>query len=268
MTTVQTMFKLRPRSGQGVLALVAVIAAACSLGSCGPKERGRLDVPEVLVAPYDSTRGTVLWAVVPLTNESGASFVDQMAVSDALVTKIAETRGLSCLPLNRTIAAMRALGSKSVNSPNQAKALANALGADGLVVGSITAYDPYNPPKIGLNLALFTRDGGQMDQAIDPFGISIQYSEFMKRITTQYNERPASVVTLHLDGSNHEVLMDLKRYQTGRHDVDSALGWRTALMNMDLYTQFAAYEAVGRLLEMERMRVAQPAPRDAKQAAR
>ena len=264
MTTVQTMFKLPPHSFLGVV----VAAALTALASCGPKERGQLFVPSVQVSPYDSTRGNVLWAVVPLTNESGASFVDHMAVSDALVAKIAETRGLSCLPLNRTIAAMRALGSKSVNSPNQARALANALGADGLVVGSITAYDPYNPPKLGLNLALFTRDGAQVDQTIDPFGISIQYSEFMKRITTQYNERPSSVVTLHLDGANHEVLMDLKRYQIGRHDIDSAMGWRTALMNMDLYTQFAAYEAVGKLLDQERLRLAQPAPRDAKQAAR
>lgn len=274
MTTVQTMLKNRFAGVARVCALVGLIGSVFVLTTSCQSERGKLEVPEVLVSPYDSTRGNTLLAVVPLNNESGVSFVDAMSVSDAIVAKLQETRGLSCVPLNRSIAGLRAMNSSPVGTPQQAKALANALGVDGLIVGTITAYDPYNPPKLGLNLALFMRDVEvPVDDSIDPFSIQTQSTDFTKKLRTQYLEKPASVVSVHLDASNHEVLMDLKRYSIGRHDDASAMGWRGALASMDLYTQFAAYQAVSRLIEQERLRLVPPPPpppstKGAKQAGR
>lgn len=233
----------------GVLLLVAMMVG------CSPTNRDRLDPPDVLVAPYRAVQGDVLWAVAPLTNESGVSFVDTGMIADRLVNTIDEVRGLACLPLNRTLAAMRARGMRSVSSPEDARALAQTLGVDGLIVGTITAYDPYDPPKLGLKLALFARNPGVTQPELDPMRLQTAYTEFDRDLATQFLDRPVSTLSEYLDGANHEVQMELRRYATGRHNPETALGWRSILASMDLYTQFATFVAVSRFIEQERLRV-------------
>jgi hypothetical protein len=259
MTTVQTMHMPKTRSVRRgwmprvMLGSSLVLAAALSGCNSGPKQ-AELVPPELLVAPYDTSRGEVLWAVAPLGNESGVSTVDTDLVADALVAKIDQARGIACLPLNRTIAAMRSRGMRSVRTPGDARILATALGVDALLVGNITAYDPYDPPKLGLSLALYSRQRAEGDE-LDPVKLKTSFSDYGQISRSQFADRPAAVVSETLDGANHEVQMELRRYATGRHDQTSALGWRSALASMDLYTEFAAHFAVSRLLEQERLRL-------------
>lgn len=254
MTTVQTMLARTAAT----LTIVGAALFTMTGGGCASGNRDRLDPPEVLVAPYDTSKGDVLWAVVPLGNESGVSYVDTLMVSDTLVNKIDEARGLACLPLNRTIAAMRSRNMNAVRSPAEARALANLLGVDGLIVGTVTSYDPYNPPKFGMKLALFSReaDGGVM--SVDPMRLQMAYTDAIRTQRTRYDDKPIATLSEHLDGANHEVQMEAMRYAVGRHEPGSSLGWRRVLASMDLYTEFSAQIAVSRLLEQERLRLAQP----------
>lgn len=260
MTTVQTMLGTC-RAGLALIAALWMIAGFLS-GCSGNDARVP---PQVLVAPYDSSQGEALWAVVPLANESGVSFADTDLVADALVAKLDEARGIACLPLNRTIAAMRARGMTALRSPGDARMLANTLGVDALVIGSITAYDPYSPPKLGLTLAVFAKENRPSD-GVDPMKLQTAYTDQDPKVRTQYLDRPIAAMSEHYDGANHEVQLALQRYAAGRHEPASALGWRGMLASMDLYVEFAAYQAVSRLLELERLRLAQPA--EAQQASR
>src|SRR5262249_27350631 len=151
--------------------------------------------PEVLVSPYDTSAGDVLWAVVPLNNESGTSAADALAISDRLVNKITEVEGLAAVPMNRTMAAMRALGMPAVRSASDARYLAEALGADGIIVGTITSYDPYNPPKVGLALALFAKEGrGRAGpELIDLRTLQKSYSEGQPAPGTRVADAPVAV---------------------------------------------------------------------------
>lgn len=220
--------------------------------------RDQLNPPDVLVAPYNTVQGDVLWAVAPLANESGASFVDTGMVSDALIAKIDEVRGVACLPLNRTLAAMRARGLRRISTPAEARQLAQELGVDGLIIGTITAYDPYDPPTLGLKLALFARNPGVDAPHLDPLKLQMSYTEFDRSLASAYLTKPVATVSEHLDGANHEVQMELQRYATGRHEPSGALGWRSMLKSMPLYTEFTAFVAVSRLIEQERLRVSRP----------
>lgn len=244
-----------------MLALLFALSLAALTTIAGCAKPDPLSPPDVLIAPYNNVQGDVLWAVVPLANESGVSFVDTEMIADQIVHKLDEVRGLACLPLNRTIAAMRARAMTAVTTPEQARILCTTLGADGLIVGTITAYDPYDPPKIGMKLALFARTAGADKPTMDPLRLQISYTEFDRKLAAQYLSKPVATVSQHLDAANHEVLYELRRYATGRHQPDSALGWKAILASMDLYTQFASFVAVSRLIESERLRVAQqPAP--------
>ncbi len=240
------------------LLLLAGVAAPVITGCATDPDS--LRPPHVLVAPYDATEGNVLWAVVPLINESGTTNADSFAISDALVARITETRGLSAVPVNRTIGAMRSLGLTQVATVADARVLAQALGADGVIVGSITAWDPYDPPKIGISVALFAREGRLRtgDDWLDPVALEMAYTDYglAPATASAVSQAPASVVAGHLDGANHETLMEVRRYAEGRHDYDAALGWRRYLASMDLYTDFAAYWAVRGLLDKEQLRLA------------
>jgi hypothetical protein len=251
---------------RAIAQVVLFMLALCALVAPGCQGRPDLVPPEVLVAPYAAGRGEPVWAVAPLRNESGVSVVDANAVADALVARLGETRGITCLPLNRTFAAMRAIGMSEVRTPSDARRLAQAVGADAIIVGTITAYDPYDPPKLGLNLGLF---GARRAMAVggDPQAIQVQARDMAAALTAG-DDRPLSVISEHLDSANHAVLMNVRRYAEGRHDFDSALGWKRYTASMELYTQFAAWYAAHRLIQEERLRLAAPAEQDGESSAR
>lgn len=255
MTIVQSMLFHRVCVAMPGLPLIALCAM---LGACtSTNPRHALTPPEVLTSPYDSVKGDALWAVVPLVNESGVSFADTLALSDTLVQVITETRGLTCVPMNRTLTALRAMGNRPINSPQAARMLANFMGVDGVVLGSITAYDPYDPPKIGLNLALFIRDTGRPEEVIDPIQMQAAFTDHTKTAPSQFLDRPASLASEHFDAASHDVQFELRRYGAGRTDPNSSLGWRSGLISMDMYSKFAAHQTLARLLEHERLRLAQ-----------
>lgn len=256
MTSAQTMlgWAALVRGLRAIALAVVLIGVAWSAGC---RAKPELTPPGVLVSPY---AGDALFAVIPPRNESGASFVDPDRVGDMLVASLAQTRGLRCLPLNRTIEAMRALGLPSVNSAMEANQLARALGVDGIVAATITAYDPYDPPTIGLTLALFPQPslGGRREGPLDdPRLLAMQASD--AGYTGMRGSEPTAVESVHLDARSHDVLLRLRRYAEGRKEKETALDWRIYTASMDLYTQFGAHEAVRGLLDHEWLRLARVA---------
>lgn len=267
MKTAPTMLRLRraaqaSRAGSLSLLLFSLSHALLACDS-GTKQRA-LTPPRVIVAPYDSVHGETLWAVAPLRNESGTTLIDGFEVTDKVILAVEEVRGLRCLPLNRVLEAMRALEMQSVRTPEDARRLAASLGVDGLIVGSVTAYDPYNPPKIGMMLALFVAsDSMNAGSAVDPRSLSVQPTDANSTASAARSRSPATVVSQTLDAANHQVLMDVKAYAQGRHDDRSALGWEVYLESMDRYSQFAAHHAVDRLVQNEWLRLTNEAGRQA-----
>jgi hypothetical protein len=159
---------------------------------------------------------------------------------------------------------MRALNMNGIRSPADARRLGEALSVDAVLVGAVTAYDPYDPPTIGLTLALYSRQPAQAVSESgwsDPRAMRGAPTERDLPPVSSFDEEPLAVVVEHLPGANQSVQMNVRRYAEGRHEQGSALGWRRYLASMDLYTDFAADWAVRRLLQEERLRLAWPARR-------
>ena len=246
-------------SAQTMLAVLLSCVLFGHTGCTTTDRRDRLDIPGVIVAPYDTSQGEVLWAVIPTMNESGVSSVREDEIGDAIVAAVQGIRGVRCLPINRTLAAMRSMGIHQITSTNEAIALANTLGVDGIIAGSITAYNPYDPPTLGLALALYSRPGAMKrgpQTNLDPRALSMAYTDFGKFDGSRFAGDPVNSVSQHLDARDHAVLMDLKRFAQGRSDQNSALRWRIYTASMDLYTQFVAHHTVGRLIDEEWLRYA------------
>lgn len=257
------------RSGARAIAAAAIGALALLAAAC-ESDPDAFVTPTGLSAPAynpDLPGDRVLWAIAPLRNESGVSLVDSLALTDSLIYQVQQVSGVDVVPLNRTIQGMRALEMPEVSGPDEALALAQALGADAIVVGSVTAWDPYDPPKIGMALALFVEPGSTMsatprlsdDGPPDPFLLQTAASDGIVG-GDAWAGRPGSTAAAYLDSANHAVQMNLKAYAQGRSETVSALGWRRYLASMRLYAEFACYSLTEQLLDAERQRIARRSP--------
>lgn len=257
MTTAQTMLS-PPFSGARSLGirLLAVLFAvlACFVPGCAGKRP--VEKPTVLTSPYSAPR-VVVWAVAPLRNESGVSLIDELALSDTLVNEAQQVEGISILPVNRTLAGMRALKMASVSSQADALSLCKALGADAIIVGSVNAWHPYDPPIIGLSLGLFGTSGVMNVPAASRIDAQSLRSAATDRPIpeSELPPQPLSALSAVLDASDGNTRELIRRYAKGRHDPESALGWQRYTASMALYAKFACHEMTRRLLEAEQSRL-------------
>jgi len=258
MTSAQTML-IR------VLSLLLFCSGSIStLTGCKTRDkRDTFYAPTAIVAPYDTTERDVVWAVLPPRNESGTSIVRTDLVGDELVAAVQQIRGVRCLPLNRSLEVARSLGlADGPRDAGDAVRLAEALGVDGVIVASVTAYDPYDPPVLGLALALYAKPGAMANAGktdLDAFSLTMAFTDFGRFDGVRFGGDPVTTVSEHLDARDHAVLMTVKSYAEGRSDPTSAMRWRVYTASMELYTRFAAYHSVGRLIDEEWLRLARDA---------
>ena len=257
MTTAHTALCAR-RLLMG-LACAPLLALTLGMASCasvfsGPEFRD----PQTIVAPYDVGRDVVI-AVAPLRNESGASSVDELSVSDRLVEALTQVEGLVALPINRSVGAMRSLKIERVTTPADARQLAQQLGADGVIVGTITSWDPYDPPRLGLSLVLHARTSVLRAQStnalVDPLALQRAASDVGLTVSRD-SDLPVSAFAEVVDGSNHDVLMDVKQFAKGRHDPNTAMGWKIYTKSAMRFAQYVSHRAARSLMDSERQRLA------------
>ncbi len=243
----------RPHLATTLALLVAAISSIAGFPGCTNHKQAWNDEPFSLRSPY-TTQRDVVWVIAPIRNESGVSVADELRLADSLVSTIQEIRGVSAVPMNRTLAAMRAAGLPEIDNAAQATALARRMNADAVLVGSLTDWDPYEPPRLGLAIALYARSDsmGVIDTTgLDPRRLTMASSDRDPWDFRHDPSEPLSVVALHLDGSNGEVRADLRRFASGRIDPNSATGWKGYLAAMSRFERFACFELTRRLLASE-----------------
>ncbi len=230
---------------QAWIVMLAVVGAM-SVG-CGPK----IEKPAVHISPYP---GPKLWAVMPLRNESGTSIVDGVRFAEKLAQQLQQVDRMQVVPVNRVIEAANATEIGPIDAPAEALSLMQALDVDGLIVGSISAWDPYEPPKIGATIQLYSRRNPGGSNSVDTRRLTYAATERDLPGTTRFDQ-PVATAAGYFDAANGDVLDDLTGYARGRSGFESPAGWRAYLLNMDLYSEFVSHELTGRLFEAEWQRL-------------
>ncbi len=250
MTSVQ----LKMPQAIGLSAGVVLVFAWLMLASAGGCQRGReprLDEPSRLVLHAESPK---VWAVVPPLNEAGVSAVDVYRVADMFTKEVEQIDGVATLPVNRVIAAKRELEIEAVTTIGEARTLMRVLDADGLIVGTVTAYNPYDPPVLGMAVQLFTDDTRTAGEMLDAHELVRSPTDDGVGITEMAETAPIAQASGVFDASNHQTLAWLREYAEGRTTPDSAYGRRIYLVRMELYTQFVSYRLLRDLLNAEHAR--------------
>jgi hypothetical protein len=226
-----------------------LIAALCLVGCAKPPKYGT----EVRQSMAGDRK--VVWAVAPAINLSGQASVDPLLQADLLYQQLQQVEGVTVIPVNRVAELYLSLGIEKVQSTEQAAMVCDLLGADGLVVPTITIYDPYNPPKLGASLQLFIKPGAnERGNTLDPFALS--------RMATPgelapLEKRPDFEQAVGMfDAANGSVRERLFYYAAGRNDPVGPLGNKEYLASMDRYCGFVYHELIGQLIQSPRLAAA------------
>jgi hypothetical protein len=212
-----------------------------TLSACSNK------APDYGTEPSTFLPGTArqTWAVAPAVNLSGIAQADPILQADLLYTQLQQTAGLNVIPVNRVVEVLAALRIEQIQSEEQAAIICNMLGCDALLVPTITAYDPYDPPKIGASLHLFRRTN-VINTGVDP-------RELVRRASPKPNDptpaRSSFVQVVGMfDAANGSTRAAALLYAQGRNDPAGPYGARGYLIEMDRYCGFVYHSLIQELL--------------------
>jgi hypothetical protein len=189
--------------------------------------------------------------VLPFRNESGTTLVDGAAFADRLTQQIQQIDGIDVLPVNRVIETI--FGGNTdvvIDTVDEIYELINLLEVDGVIVGTVTAWDPYNPPKIGVLAQLYSRQRRDGSMTLDTRRMSTAGSA-NDLPGLRFHAQPVTQVGSYFDAANGRVLKNLQGYATGRVPTDSPAGWRRYTLSMDLFSEFVSYELMSQFFAAE-----------------
>lgn len=94
-------------------------------------------------------------AIVPFFNLSPEPSADGFRFAEAYFAELQKVPGFQVLPVGVAEAAIQDL-QLDLQNPEDVMKLGQALGVDAVVVGAITDYNPYYPPRIGLQVSWYS----------------------------------------------------------------------------------------------------------------
>lgn len=210
--------------------------------------------PTALQSPYPARQ---VWAVAPLRNESGSLHADGAKIADHLAQQIELVKGIDVLPVNRVLAAMQQLHMRTVQTKADAMKLRRTLGADGLVIGTISAYNPYPPMKLGMAIELYDASAGLPRTRVNPRKLTEASTEHQVVAPQPRAARqPVDQISGYYDAASPKVREQLQAYAADRgmndHSPDNSRLYR---LSMNLYTEFVSHEMTARLMQAECRRI-------------
>lgn len=235
---------------------LAVTALAAGVAGC-EKDRMKVTIDRPFIRP-------AVLAVAPVLNFSGEFSLDPVKAADLLASELAFVDGVTVLPVSRVVAVLASQSRSQVESPAHALEVAEAVGADAILVAGVTEYDAYTP-VVGLVLQMYVPDVGAASNGFDPVLASRMSEPFaVTRMADPLT--PSSQVQLVSNAAHRDVRSALQKYAAPRLDDSMVMGWRQYMKVQTLYLRFCWHEALARLMRQERSRWKLPAADEAEPA--
>lgn len=89
-------------------------------------------------------------AVLPFANLSSDPSVNQLEVAEAYQIELQSVPGFEVMPVGVAVRQLEALGSRDYTQASDFQQLARDLGVDAVVVGAVTDFTEYYPPRMGI----------------------------------------------------------------------------------------------------------------------
>jgi len=199
----------------------------------------------------NSLEGIDTIVVAPMMNLSTNPHVDLIEVTNSFTSELQQVEGLTVVPIGRAYDYLAANGMATVGSPQEARALARAFKAQAVIVGAVTEYDPFNPPRMGLAIQLYAAKAMQAagDAQFDPVESSRSGVPFP--VGEELADRPRDQISRVFSGKNIEVEKLARRYARERLSDANPYGWRHFIVNQHEFQRLCSYSIIREMLGKE-----------------
>ena len=160
-------------------------------------------------------------------------------------TELAQVEGLTVVPVGRVYEFLVRQQQNTVGSPEEARALAAAFGADATIVLAVTEYDVYYPPRVGLAAQLY-RSSLAESSSFDPVGAARNPAEFS--MDDAALRRPNDQVSRIFSARNRQVEELARLYARERLSDDSPHGWRRFIVAQEEFVRLCSYGVIREML--------------------
>lgn len=225
--------------------LLLVVVAVAVVSGCAPRRR----VPATTATIPNRLQRPITIAVAPAINQSGSTDFDPNRFADRMASELSYASGTTVIPVSRVLAEMMASGSDRIQTAAQAMEISRAVGADAILVFSVTDYEPYDPPRVGISAQLFGSGIGPNVGGLDPVALSRAGRLPGSSSATRRGRRRVLAETQHVFDASHEaVVADIKRYAALRGANESPFGWRRYVVSQQGFVQYCCYATIQELL--------------------
>jgi hypothetical protein len=198
---------------------------------------------------YNSLSGVRTVVVAPVANLSTSNDLDTLDVTNALASEFQQVEGIHVVPLGRVYQYLAANRMRSVGSPAEARALAAAFKADVTIVAAVTEYDPYDPPRMGLAMHMYSStvlpapDGSS---GFDPISASRSAAPFP--VTDDATNKPRDMIARIYSGRDTEVEALARLYAKRRSSDASPYAWRRFIVDQREFQRLCCYALIREML--------------------
>ena len=198
--------------------------------------------------PFQPNVWTV--AVVPFKNDSGSEHFSTITMTDEFYTELASVQdNIQVLSVNHVLAAQHKLGISKIKDTDDLAAIAEELGADALFVGSVTRYQPYPPPLIGIVVQIYEQR--RPGETVKPDSGEFDPGELTRRpqpfeLTSGPILAPVVQVNDVFDAADKDIVRQIENYAAQKME-DSPLGAEKVKTSTG-YMRFVSHQVIGRLL--------------------
>jgi len=234
-----TGIRLFARHGRGLMGL---LLGVWMLGGCGLVKK-RVEPVRVT----NPRLGSMTIAVAPALNLSGAADFDANRFADLMASELNYADGISVIPVSRVLAVLGMQGRVGVESPTHALELAALLGADAMLVFSVTEYDPYDPPSIGLSAQLYGTRPGTRVRGVDPVALSHRARPGPPP-SQNGRRRVLAQVQRVFNASHGSLVEDIRAFARLRRGGRSPYGWRKYVVGQQLFIRYCCQATIRALL--------------------
>jgi hypothetical protein len=184
--------------------------------------------------------------VAPALDFTDRGGFDEDRFAEAMGIELALVQGIRVVPVGRVRSALLSGGHHRVESPSHAVEVAEKVGADAVLVFSISVYDPFDPPKIVISAELYKGPGHDRRKGVDTPADAASDQALSDKGDDA--DSPLAQTQRIFDTTDVTVLADVKEFAKSRSVPGSALGWRRFLVNQQDFIKYCCNATVRSLV--------------------
>lgn len=225
------------------------VMTICLLLAAWPLAAGCIHMESRGEILHNSMRGVETVVVAPMMNLSANANVDTIEVTKRFISELQQVGDIDVVPMGRVYQYLADNNMATVGSPEEARALAEVFKAQATIVGAVTEYDPYDPPRMGLAIQVYSAGAEPPalgEGGFDPVNSARAAAPFP--VADDAAGRPKDMIIGVFSGRDVEVMQLAKVYASRRSADGSPYGWRRFLIDQHEFQRLCCYGVIREMM--------------------